>query len=226
MTTTTIKERPILFSGAMVRALLAGSKTQTRRVVKPQPANGLSNINGNFVLHSTIVDGVHKADPGAKNIYGHVRCPYGQPGERLWVRETFLHTGTQLIAATGQPGYIYQAESNQFEGWDGRWKPSIHMPRVASRLLLEIVSVRVERLSDISEADAVAEGIEVVYRDGPEVFYKRYSQPRKWHKLLNPRHSYETLWESIKRPGSWAANPWVWVLTFRAIDGKEAGSNA
>lgn len=189
MNTSTIKERPILFSGAMVRALLAGTKTQTRRICKDQPAE---IIKTNFST-SGYADGANRI----------MVCPYGQPGERLWVRENFskLEHGTT----------VYQADAGWIPGAI-KWKPSIHMPRVASRILLEIVSVRVERLQDISEADAVAEGIHASPALG-EPAYLDYINGG----LVEPIKSYRSLWQKINGPDSWAANPWVWVVEFKLV---------
>jgi hypothetical protein len=185
MTADQVKERPILFSAPMVRAILDGTKTQTRRVVK-QPERyegGLHNC-----LHC---------------------CPYGQPGERLWVRETF---GQPWHHA--QPSYFYRATDDEKVGWHpdfNGWKPSIHMPRAASRILLEITEVRVERLRSITEADALAEGI-VRLPDGG------FGLPKGQHyHAADPRISYLSLWESIHGPGSVEADPWLWAVSFKRI---------
>ena len=202
-----MKERPILFSAPMVRAILAGTKTQTRRVVKPGKCPDF---------------GCHMA-PGeiAGGEYPERLCPYGQTGDRLWVRETFmdlLGTGVEhrpdprgllqrhAYAADHQPG-SYGDEARKSYGL--KWKPSIHMPRAASRITLEITGVRVERLQAISEADAVAEGID------PEaaLAFRRASVGRP------AGFAYRDLWVSINGPGSWHANPWVWVIEFRRVDG-------
>lgn len=180
-------DRPILFSGAMVRALLAGTKTQTRRVVKP--------------------DGKYRLDLVAPADGGPSRCPYGAPGDRLWVRETWN-------TFEGWAGYFYAADDHSFGiGADDdpdhiaehavRWRPSIHMPRAVSRITLEITAVRVERLQDISEADAWAEGI-----PGDLLHRAQGWAPR----------AYQFLWEQINGPGSWDANPWVWVVEFRRVE--------
>lgn len=199
---TSMKERPILFSGAMVRALLAGTKTQTRRVVKFQGKD----------LETLL---------GLKN--QAACCPYGQPGDRLWVREAFC----KIIGQSG--GWIetdYRATYNHgFRLGDTlslkkRWTPSIHMPRDASRITLEITDVRVERLQDISEADAIAEGIERLddFFDCP--CYRAYDEPQGSDVVFpdDPIGSYASLWTSINGPGSWDANPWVWVVEFRRCD--------
>ncbi len=168
-----MSEKPILFSGEMIRAVLDGRKTQTRRVVKPQPV-GLW------------------AAPGKS------RCPYGQPGGRLWVRETFYpersHRGPVSYRATWP---------RDDDPPDGGWKPSIFMPRWASRITLEIVSVRVEQVQDISEDDARAEGVD----DGT-------GQTRPLHPYW-----FRALWDSInsKRGYGWEKNPWVWVVAFRRV---------
>ena len=192
-------ERPILFSGPMVRALLAGTKTQTRRVVKPQPANGttayLNGVEREWDRYWPVST--------ARNDYtgDAVRCPYGQPGDTLWVRETFA----EKLANTGRPlGWAYRADGERadYELGSGRWVPSIHMPRVACRLKLEVTGVRVERLKDISEDDARAEGTTIV--EGG----------------LSPQEAYMQLWDSINedRDGcAWRDNPWVWVVEFKTV---------
>lgn len=179
-----MKERPILFSAPMVRAILSGSKTQTRRIVKG-------------------------AAQEAMNLW-RKQCKFGQPGNRLWVRETW------------NAWSVYEVDSGVFEaGWPymkipkqkpsnacvlyaadaaddgGRWRPSIHMPRWASRISLEITGIWVERLQDIGDVDAHAEGCAT--------------------PATAARSQFRNLWESINGPGSWAANPWVWVIEFRRI---------
>jgi len=174
-----MKERPILFSGPMVRAILEGRKTQTRRVVKPQPAH-IPGIG--TVLNIDTITGR--------------ACPYGNPGDRLWVREAWAHRRWMLGDASPNPTTVYRADGEDLKGC-ARWRPSIHMPRWASRIALEVVSVRVERLQDISEEDAKAEGIDWVigYRSRIPLF--------------------SALWERINGLGSWNANHWVWVVEFK-----------
>lgn len=190
-----MKERPIIFSAPMVRSLLNCTKSQTRRIVKPQPV-------------------VHWVVPG------EVACPYGQPGDRLWVRETWqgplLGTAGDYKAfnAGGQKAIqkpeccVYRATDtlNAVDD-DGRelgWRPSIHMPRWASRINLEITGVRVERLQDISEADAKAEGTTPSIVGGV-LDHIKY------------RAGYQSLWNDINGTGSWVANPWVWVVEFKRV---------
>jgi hypothetical protein len=201
-----VKERPILFSGLMVRALLAGKKTQTRRIVKPQPVPFVAHDEpGPFVWFDRQFRGLQQQ--------GRVReaelaqliaplCPYGAPGDRLWVRETWKPwpntAGAELRGPNGD-GAIYKATWDKSGGH--HWKPSIHMPRWASRLTLEITGVRVERVQDISEADAEAEG-------ASERFV-----------AANHRNAFECLWNLInaERGHTWETNPWVWVVEFRTL---------
>jgi hypothetical protein len=203
--------RPILFSGAMVRALLDGSKTQTRRAVKQQPPAGYS-------FAGWCVSSTHRPDEGKATwtdgegpfMRGahRVKCPYGQPGDRLWVRETFCDLGDGEIE--------YRADGECDPNVVPRWTPSIHMPRAASRILLEIVSVRVERLQDISAADAKAEGVrpdEVRQISCFGLGQKDRDALRK-EAAVRP---YTALWESINGAGSWNANPWVWVVEFKQV---------
>ena len=184
------REKPILMNGEMVRAVLDGRKTQTRRVIKPQPINPEGpNHDG---LWSDTVDPVTR----------YFACPYGQPGDRLWVRETWAcsHLYDQfpprLIPLDARFAY---AATEHIGGLIKR--PSIHMPRWASRILLEIESVRVERLNAITADDCRAEGTEDDKNDG--LVRLRFSQ----------------LWTGIneKRGFAWHVNPWVWVITFRRV---------
>lgn len=202
----------------MVRAILAGTKTQTRRLVKPEhlrtsePATRvLDTLPERFMKDAATL------------------CPYCVVGDRLWVKETFcpvvrpINDGRAYEAA----GYVYRA-THDGTGYDGSWKPSIFCTRAASRITLEVNAVRIERLNDISESDAIAEGIEQVDHAG-EKFWKNYqfktAHPRRGvsitdaeHRTVgfrDPRDSYRSLWAAINGPESVTANPWVWVLTFR-----------
>lgn len=191
----TVKQRPILFKGEMVRAILSGEKTMTRRVVK-----------GKFWFSD-----------GSPDV-ALLDCPCGKPGDRLWVREKF----SRHMIPEGEP-YFYPADrvrecvdhDNGFHYWAdgnpeyGDWerpKPSIHMPRCASRITLEITNIRVERLQDITPADAKSEGIHSALADvgglGPSGSYI---------------DNFRILWESINSADSWDANPWVWVVEFKRI---------
>lgn len=190
-----MKERPILFSAPMVRALLDGSKKQTRRVVKPQPYRDDYMADGDVRRQFAMLS------------------PYGQPGDRLWVRETHR-------AVWGQsPGYLigvdYKADPQ--EKWErmrdhgGRpnWTPSIHMRREYSRILLEVVSVRLERLNECSEADARAEGV---------IIEDRHAGGYCADESLPPAvRAYRELWNEINGTGAWQANPWVWVIDLKRV---------
>jgi len=189
-----MKERPIIFSGPMVRAILNGSKTQTRRVAK-LTANGYVKEPGGHRRW-------HTADFDAR-----LACRYGQPGDRLWVRETWRHIegGAVYDAAGGlmdshDPETIYRADRPHFPG---PWRPAIHMPRWASRIALEVTGVRVERLHEISEADAIAEGV----NNSLHLPGGRFA-----------RENFAHLWWTINGDGSWDANPWVWVVDFRRTE--------
>lgn len=234
-----MKERPILFSAPMVNAILAGRKTQTRRVVKPLPS---------WQVHS-VCDPNGAADPWAVWFHypdtdrvGHLRaCPYGVPGDRLWVRETFSYLGKK-----GRGPIAYRANTSDGERVrvDSPWHPSIHMPRWASRLTLEITEVRVQRLQEISEEDAIAEGVEAgdsglectecdwigfedsrgVQESGPIddpfLLCPRCGEVCAHHPLDELyRFGFLHLWDSInaKRGHGWEKNDWVWALSFRRV---------
>lgn len=184
-----MKERPILFSGPMVRAILEGRKTQTRRALKPQPPKQTAVVDpyNHDIEHFTAWTADNKMMLSRGNIKNtaHWRCPYGLPGDRLWVRESFC-----------------SVDNTEFGGT--KWKPSIFMPRAASRITLEITSLRVERLQEISEDDAKAEGVSQ-HPNYPKEFFSSWTA------------AYKHLWNSINGPGSWNTNPWVWVIEFKRI---------
>lgn len=211
-----MKERPILMSGPMVRALLDGRKTQTRRMVKPQPE--LSDRVG-FVYKGMAYGLGGSFDPkGLRNL--NCRNPYGQPGDRLWVRETW-QVYSIWNGSTNGNGIKFRADGVKNEillpmpiyqpDPEHKWRPSIFMPRWASRITLEIVSVRVERLQEISEADAKAEGVSW------DQHWEMFAVEEQFGNSHDPRISYSYLWEFINGEGSWDANPWVWVVEFKRI---------
>ena len=207
-----MKERPILFSGPMVRAILSGAKTQFRRILKPQPAPYVEFVRE----HAPEVYG-----PGAlcafredgKTHHRMAPCPYGQPGDRLYVKETWAPRDQQAMTERDRSSVFYRADDERRHETDGRWKSPIHMPRWASRLTLEITGVRVERLQAISEADAIAEGVTAVSSGGVTLF-----TTTGVNCFQTAKDAYAALWESINGPGSWDANPLVWVVEFRRID--------
>lgn len=203
--------RPILFSAPMVRALLNGSKTQTRRMIKPQP----EPIGGEARhAHWSWRGGMFalRMYPSQSTLIN--RCPYGQPGDELWVRETLDHDAARghFYKATGMyvgPLLDYEREPPPAIGLPARAIPSIHMPRWASRITLRITDVRVERLQDISEADALAEG--------SREWAAEQDTPVRDIPAGETRLIYRQLWESINGKGAWDANPWVWALTFERV---------
>jgi hypothetical protein len=202
-----MKERPILFSAPMVRAILDGRKTQTRRAIKPARGDDRVVVTDGKVWKAARVD-----------YAGYRECPYGQPGDRLWVRETFVGPLVDHEDAFRSEPSKYKNPAHCLYRADGatcpefinaddelvsRWKPSIHMPRWASRITLEVTGVRVERLQAISEADAVAEGVRnSLYLQGG-----RFA-----------RENYAHLWWVINGDGAWELNPWVWVVEFRRVE--------
>ncbi len=216
-----MKERPLLFSAPMVRALIAGTKSQTRRVVKApgwDPASpeygGLTGIK----QHADERIGLQAYFWHARSALAHgVRCPYGQPGDRLWVRETwrewsdaawhYAADGLVLPKQRDRELAEFLAQRAPFTWESYTWRPSIHMPRAASRITLEVTGVRVERLKDISADDAYDEG-------AADWAAETQRNGNKWPNIVR---AYQGLWESINGPGSWDANPWVWVLSFRRL---------
>ncbi|MDM2958747.1 hypothetical protein [Citrobacter sp. CK202] len=199
-------ERGMIFNGEMVRAILDGRKTQTRRIIKPQPEATLSgSLSGKWL--SRPLNGLLL--PKIEDIAIH--CPFGAVGDRIWVRETWARYNID------QDSHDMAYRATPPTDWpeEGRWRPSIHMPRWASRILLEITDVRVERLNAISEEDARAEGI----IDGGCL---NCGEPEPCG-CVNPQPDatdvFAYLWQSIYGQENWDANPWVWVIEFRRIDG-------
>lgn len=197
--------RPILFSGPMVRALLAGTKTQTRRIVKPPRAEPILDLGL-----------IYSQSPESALLY----CPYGQRGDRLWVRETHAAFVVGDPSGTSPQCVAYKATCDEDGGFDyvnganevmrlkvTKWTPSIHMPRWASRITLEITSIRVERLQSISEADAKKEGVE----------FGRITNVATGEIDSDAVEAFESLWESLNGPGSWDENPWGWVIEFKKV---------
>lgn len=197
-----IKEHPILFSSDMVRAILEGRKTQTRRVVKVTQRN------------SWLVDDGW-TDNYIKDPENHLvnECPYGQPGDRLWLRETFYPVTNTLC--------LYKADGDDIDpAYNLKWRPSIYMPRWASRITLEITGIRVERVQEITNEGAKAEGVELVpaFTAGNMSFSDVYGSHHYYHDTA--REAFQELWDSInaKRGYSWDANPWVWVIEFKRTE--------
>ena len=215
-----MKERPILFSAPMVRALLDGSKTQTRRVMARQKKHDFTDytVFGQAGYNNGPWKAIEHAPDWGDNKEDQCSCPYAtHRGDRLWVRETWaMHPDFSPESRR----FVYRADpGSQYDV--PRWTPAIHMFRWASRITLEVTGVRVERLQDISEADALAEGVKInVDSTGrPMVRISGKCPPVAYIKDRSLAVAeYASLWESINGPGSWAANPWVWVIEFKRVD--------
>lgn len=214
-------ERPILFSARMVKALLDGRKTQTRRVVKLLGADCIEERA--WETHF-----LQSPWPWSPQADEWLACPYGVPGDRLWVRETWAPlgkndpSGKRVVYAAGpflwgnsdpKVGVTWPPPKNSCDAVRvARWRPSIHMPRWASRITLEVTGVRVERLCNISEDDALAEGA-LAARQAAEARGLTTTDD-----VPSARRSFRRLWESINGADSWAANPWVWVVSFKRVE--------
>ncbi|HCD5206789.1 TPA: hypothetical protein NBT52_005476 [Klebsiella pneumoniae] len=251
-----MKERGMIFNGEMVRAILDGRKTQTRRIMAPQPAD---DIERGIFPNPEVIGWKSSRRHKHGSTTAHF-CHYGKPGDRIWVRETwgvvshaFSDDGLMIDWVPDRPataihempfgngyysGYAIYAADGDFtwgddDGYeDGRscWKPSIHMPRAASRILLEITDVRVERLNAISPEDAESEGLERTNFTGfgdepglpsypePDVYFDPLK--KQWKEY--PPEAFAGLWESIYGEGSWQVNPWVWVIEFKRVEGGAA----
>jgi hypothetical protein len=225
------KERPILFSGPMVRAILEGRKTVTRRPVKggqiprleyPDSAESWVAVGQHHPRYGFVVHGKTEEVCAAK--VGELgACPFGQPGDRLWVRETFMDLRGTGVEHRPTPDsalqrYAYAAEcppgsfsDEARKDFGLTWKPSIHMPRVACRILLEIIDVRVERLQAITAEQAEAEGVDAA-------MCRQYleTSPSRYECKAAAIHGFAGLWQSTG--GDWNANPWVWVVEFKRIE--------
>lgn len=230
-----MKERGMIFNGEMVRAILDGRKTQTRRPIKWKQTQFTEigeREDGSKWPWSE--DAEHACD------FWHP-CPFGAVGDRIWVREAYRFpaslddvspTGVgEMAVATGYrkpwAPTFYEFTGTFSDGWKGfetppkvsdagKLRPSIHMPRWASRILLEITDVRVERLNAISQEDAQAEGLELTG------WRPTYSDPDSGGEVMTPYDNFAELWSSIYGEGSWKADPWVWVIEFKRVEGGAA----
>lgn len=216
-----VKERPMIFNAEMVRAILDGRKTQTRRIMKVQPENaelGLRRITDSSVAKEVGMYFWCLADAcGVKHRSNLFSCPFGEVGDRIWVREAFrVHSrasdvATLVYKASEQQSWTQQTHRVPIEQCTkpavvDKWTPSLHMPRWASRITLEVTGVRVERLNDISDADALNEGCST-------------NDMKSGDRLADV---FSRLWSSIYGAENWKANPWVWVITFKRIEGGAA----
>ena len=231
-----MKERPIIFNAPMVRAIQNDTKTQIRRPINPQPPNDAHLIPGGLFGGKQAFVVIAKAgryiSPRLTQQSSLVVCPYGQPGDRLWVRETWQKWDDKWCDCLDKPcgcpndgDPFYRADCD-YAACETLWRPPIHMPRWASRITLEITKVRVERAQDITEQDVIAEGVshEDVPLTGIFADNWRLHNPEKidsecpWASTTSVKMCYQMLWDSIygKIPGvGWNSNPWVWVVGFR-----------
>ncbi|HEX8795475.1 MAG TPA: hypothetical protein VF765_31210 [Polyangiaceae bacterium] len=235
------RERPLLFSAPMVRALVAGTKTQTRRIVRVDDTP-IQHGDGPLFLQRGIPSNAANvrhigpylkcdAPKGSNTVSSRVPCPFGVVGDRLWVRETFAAPP----GSTNRDEAVYRAdippEQNGEERWARRhmpssapWTPPIHMPRWASRLTLEITAVGVERLQSITTQDACAEGVR---HDGEWWLGGKHPIKGTPKVFGDPRQAFESIWDELNGDRApWASNPWVWVLTFRVATERAAGAGA
>ncbi len=232
-----MKERPILFNGEMVRAVLDGTKTQTRRVMRVQPPNRILSwqdaTDGEWFGHDVAEDVDSDSAEFWPSYEKGIKCPYGVAGDRLWVRETFNPT-----ACDGGLGYRFRADDPNGNcpecGEPCRWKPSIFMPRDASRITLEVLSVRAERVTVITPQEAIAEGVTGwAIRENERRTYNIKTRKRR-PKPLGPNvldgtkrgvpyhvNAFAELWDSInaKRGFGWDVNPWIWAVEFKDLSG-------
>lgn len=229
-------DRPILMSGGMVRATLADLKTKTRRAMKPQPCDYTPGPNVHAAKHPTAYFdaycGGRKTDLNPRGMTQHwcwwtpdnrqgpdwIKCPYGVPGDRLWVKETFKPHSTfaDLKPSEIPDSKIFYRADNSYAPINTKWWPSLFMQRRFSRILLEIVSIRAERLHDITEADAEAEGVREPSLGDPHVISPQFVGQIA-RAAAPPLVLWQFLWRSINGDASWDANPWVWVVEFKRV---------
>lgn len=230
------KSRPILMSGPMVMAILEGRKTVTRRVIEPQPHPGKygdRSLIGPDVVGQLGTGDYHVWTPRSGDQRGSTipltkscmyrlwdACPYGASGDQLWVREALRGGRQSFLRYDADDAFVEPVESPRRRAWARRWRkdfeekvPSIHMPRWASRITLEVTGVRVERLQDISEEDAKAEGAEPKRPAGAAVVVDA-------PVVLSHVVGFRELWCSISGADSWDANPWVWAISFERVEAK------
>ncbi len=214
-----MKERGMIFNGEMVRAILDGRKTQTRRPIKWKQTRFTEigeREDGSKWPWSE--DAEHACD------FWHP-CPFGAVGDRIWVRETWAEAGASApdlkLYRANYPEHVPSIYENVPPAEEIRWTPSIHMPRTASRILLEITDVRVERLNAISEEDAEAEGIDMEALYDSQDCYDCIAD----HNMTGRptvTSAFKYLWESIYGEEGWKSNPWVWVIEFKRVEGGAA----
>lgn len=242
------KERGILFSRSMIHAVRReiDPKTQTRRIVTVQPDEKFNHGSWYADRYNKTREWVLWGKKGTKEMnkqgpsFG--RCPYGEPGDHLWIRETFATRPPQTVSTPprmnlGMPQYQYRADTpyaSAAPNYEGvrKWTPGIHMPRAASRTVLEIVDVRLHQLVLITEPDCIAEGLACLSKDGGRTYKYGIAEAdgepgrdestimtwQNWHQ--DPRIAFQRVWDDINgaRGLSWTTNPWIWAITFKRVD--------
>jgi hypothetical protein len=227
-----MKESPILFSNGMVKAIIAGRKTMTRRITKD---NCDELIGYQYVLNNPTYPEYwkgKKSEPYTGWIakFSNLQiamprtCPYGQAGDILWVREAFNIEQIPVAPEGDHDELLYYYKATEKVYTDMKWKPSIHMPKQASRIWLQVTDIKVERLHDMTQEDAIAEGVEKKQGSGSDTIFdfKHYGYGSY---DVDAKVSYRTLWDCINGNDSWFQNPWVWVISFKVLSttGKPAG---
>lgn len=209
-----MNEKPILFNAEMVSAILSGRKTMTRRIIKPFPDS--PQVLETRTAENGCVFAIHANRSNTQEGRFRWDCPLGKPGDQLWVRETWNKHGGLI---TYRADHDWIEEMRKATVCPAKWVPSIHMPRWASRINLLITGVRVERLNDISEQDALAEGIDADYLAESQDHYDCIAD----HNMTGrptARGYFSSLWQSIYGEENWEANPWVWVIEFERMEAK------
>lgn len=206
-----MNEHPILFSTPMVQANLEGRKTMTRRIIKIAPESK-PMFQDDEMMNNAIGYSFLEPDqfekPDYEKMITLIKCQYGQPGDLLWVRESF--------ALIDHPELKYRYKADHLNPKSVNWKPSIHMPKAAARIWLQVEEIRVERLNDISEEDAIAEGI-TSYFDKMVSGTRFTYQPGQLSNSYTAKREFEKLWCKINGEESWEANPWVWVVKYKVV---------
>lgn len=241
MTTTEIKSRPIIFTGESVRTILAGVKTQTRRVVKcPRTKRilwdlnratadrGFPDSNGNYDLGYLHIPFAHVHDgweAKGEDTLDRVYCPLGEPGDELWVKEVWCPRSGGMLALDRICKPRYRAEEELRPEWGFKWRSPMFMPKWASRLTLQIISIRPERLQDITEADAIAEGCQSYYCSPEDTAScPEGSDARRLAEIfeggfLTAKNEFISRWQAINgKKHPWESNPWVWCIDFRKVE--------
>ena len=212
-----MKERPILSTPENAQKMHDGKKVQTRRTNRLDEVNNCKHWDYPQMTRPGIATFLDSTQANPYNNALDVKCPYGQVGDRLWIREAFCLCGKE-----GSKKPLYHGQCEEYKSLKPIWNPSLHMPRWACRTVVELTDIRVERVQEISEEDCIAEGVELLEGSyNPDDFtglWKNYDRRQSAEYWNSPIDSYHSLWASINGQDSWAQNPFCWVLTFRKVD--------